>query len=795
MAVAHDVNTRFPLTDISGFDTTTGDRTFSHAGSASAKAAVVSIFVTGTTAPVTGVLYGGVAMSLIETATDTVEPGRIDIYVLLSPPTGTRTVTLQGCIAATKWVTCSTVTAATAAVAIAGNNHVNTTTSTNPTVTVTTDRESLLYGGVHGGAAAPTSYVSGTGYTTQHSADYGALSARSQRRTSPVASGGVVYNFTFGTSDDWCIAAVALGEVPDPPPQPWQPLWGRDFDGTGDTIDLAMGAARALATGARTYAAIVKLNAVKSQGIIQFSSAGNNPNHGLVISGGNVAIQSDAGGAEITTLPFAPTDGVSLVVATKVAGTAVPHGTVYEYQSQSLREATGGSNVTEPTESSDKIVLGGGGFGDLDGEIYLAAVFRRFMGVEERRLLIHQLRLWYELKPVAMWGLWQHQGSVPVRDLVGASHQTALTGTPTPIIGGPTQFDVSMPLAPPVRLPVVVVVGGTTFPISVGGTVSATGTLTKQAQVKKVGSLTAAGVLVRQTQRLFAGSSSASAVLLKRVQRALGGSSSASGTLSTTKVVLRSFGGTVTATGSLLRSLSRSFSGSASPTGVVQKQAQKGLAGSSTPSGTASMLRLTVRTFTGSTSPVGALVKRVDRSLTGQSTPVGALVRQVQRRFTGSSTASGVLATTKVLLRSFAGTVAAAGTLRLSVSHALGGSVAVAGSVSKNVLRQFTSSTLASGVLTRSRTVLRTFSGSLTISGAMTRRVDHLLVGSVSPTGTLTRRVNKLFAGTSAPAGVVTFFLAGAEALYLRVMAMARTRETVMMELRYKARSMLRRQL
>jgi hypothetical protein len=49
-------------------------------------------------------------------------------------------------------------------------------------------------------------------YTSQHNNDYGALSARTSRRTSEVAAGSIVYDFSFATSDDYCIAAVALEE-------------------------------------------------------------------------------------------------------------------------------------------------------------------------------------------------------------------------------------------------------------------------------------------------------------------------------------------------------------------------------------------------------------------------------------------------------------------------------------------------------------------------------------------------------------------------------------------------------
>jgi len=218
VTVTHDANTRFPVTDTTGFDTTTGDRTFSHAGSASAKGAVVVLCSSTAANPavVTGVLYGGVEMFLVQTAVDTTEVGRIDIYVLADYdpfPTGTQTVTLQGCTATQKWVTCSTVTCSVGnRTKVNASNFKNTTVAANPTLTVVTTATALLYGGVHGGAAAPTSYAPTANYTAQHNADYGALSARTARRTSEVAAGSIVYDFTFATSDDYCIAAVALQE-------------------------------------------------------------------------------------------------------------------------------------------------------------------------------------------------------------------------------------------------------------------------------------------------------------------------------------------------------------------------------------------------------------------------------------------------------------------------------------------------------------------------------------------------------------------------------------------------------
>jgi hypothetical protein len=171
---------------------------------------------TGTTSTVTGVLYGGVAMTLVTSATDTTEAGRVEVWVLAdqaSFPTGTQTVTLQGCTATAKWATCSTVTCSAGTRSkINASNFKNTTTATNPTLTVVTTATTILYGGMHGGAADPASYVVGTNHTSQFNNDYGALVARSSRRTAQVAAGSIVYNFTFATSDDYCIAAVALEE-------------------------------------------------------------------------------------------------------------------------------------------------------------------------------------------------------------------------------------------------------------------------------------------------------------------------------------------------------------------------------------------------------------------------------------------------------------------------------------------------------------------------------------------------------------------------------------------------------
>jgi hypothetical protein len=215
VAVAHDTETRFPATDgpsgVNSVDTTTGDRTFTHSGAAGAKGACVMLFCTGTTTTVTGVLYGGVAMTLATAKVDTTEAGRVEAWTLTgaSFPSGSQTVTLQGCTATAKWVCCSSVTA-DVGVIVEDQQGKDTTTSANPQVTMATTRLTMAYAGIHSGTAAPATSAF-TGVTYQKRNDYGALSANAVRRTSPTAAGSYTIGCTLG-SDDHCVCAVAFAE-------------------------------------------------------------------------------------------------------------------------------------------------------------------------------------------------------------------------------------------------------------------------------------------------------------------------------------------------------------------------------------------------------------------------------------------------------------------------------------------------------------------------------------------------------------------------------------------------------
>jgi len=224
VAIAHDTATRFPTTDgtsgTNSQDTTTGDRTFSHAASASATGAVVILISSvQPTAVVDGVLYGGVSMTLVASAVDTSEAGAVWVYAVVGNPIpqGTQTVTLQNCTASAKWATCCTVTGVNPRVD--GTNFKNTTTSTNPQVNITNAATAMAYAGVCDGDSAPAT-AGITGCTIVRSNDVGTRMANVVRWTSPTAAGTTAIGATVAASEDHCVAAVALSESTAEAPPP-----------------------------------------------------------------------------------------------------------------------------------------------------------------------------------------------------------------------------------------------------------------------------------------------------------------------------------------------------------------------------------------------------------------------------------------------------------------------------------------------------------------------------------------------------------------------------------------------
>jgi hypothetical protein len=210
---------------IIGFDASssaTGTATFSwtHTVVGTPKGAFVFVMEdVGVTDVISGVTYGGTAMTRINRAADTAgEPGSCYAYFLgASIPTGNQTVQ----------VTVSSGTTAKFGVAFTVTAGSNTQTSGTASCTVSADVlnpscsvtgiSGASYGaaGLYSGQNAPSSIAAGSGFTIGPTNDYGSQSAGSERRTTQQASGNETIAFTVA-SDDVAMVGVAIEQtVPD----------------------------------------------------------------------------------------------------------------------------------------------------------------------------------------------------------------------------------------------------------------------------------------------------------------------------------------------------------------------------------------------------------------------------------------------------------------------------------------------------------------------------------------------------------------------------------------------------
>lgn len=224
-----------------------------------------------------------------------------------------------------------------------------------------------------------------------------------------------------------------------------------------------------------------------------------------------------------------------------------------------------------------------------------------------------------------------------------------------------------------------VVAGATTYTVNLAGSISPTGTLSKQIGKPLTGSISPAGALVKQAQRLL--------------------------------------------------------SGNVSPGGTIAKQAQKGYAGSISPAG--ALTRQPGKSLAGSVSPSGTVTKRADKSLSGSVSPSGSLTKQLARAFVGSITPAGVLTATRVILLALAGSISPSGALQKLVGKQTAGSVSPSGAVTKHVSVTYTGSITPEGSLRKA--IAKTFTGAISAAGSLVASV--IVAGAVSRAAPIIARV------------------------------------------------------
>lgn len=209
--------------------------------------------------------------------------------------------------------------------------------------------------------------------------------------------------------------------------------------------------------------------------------------------------------------------------------------------------------------------------------------------------------------------------------------------------------------------------GGTTFQVSVGGSVTATGALVRKTKLTRAGTSTGSGALIRKIRKTLPGSTTVSGVLTKRIRKLFTGSITGSGSISLRRIFPRTFTGSITPTGLLTRRTRKTLAGSSTATGSLTKRTRKLLTGSVTPTGTLAAIRKFIRNLTGSITPTGALRLKAGKRLGGSITPAGSLNSRTRKTLSGSVAGSGALTLRRVVRRAFAGSITAVGSLTSQV--------------------------------------------------------------------------------------------------------------------------------
>lgn len=211
MAIAHDAVTETPT----GF-TTTSPTAFNHTPGGTPRGVLVGITQSGNSVDrITGVTYGGSAMTRIATAADTAgETGRTYVYGLFSSvPTGTQSVSItHDGNAVTKWAAVVNVTAADDTEVV--DTDVVQEDQADPPVSIDTGATtSLTYLWAHSGRGTPSSLIPNAAVTGLADHDYGNTIARCDVETALDSGARSLDYSTLGSVDDVAIVAVALAEV------------------------------------------------------------------------------------------------------------------------------------------------------------------------------------------------------------------------------------------------------------------------------------------------------------------------------------------------------------------------------------------------------------------------------------------------------------------------------------------------------------------------------------------------------------------------------------------------------
>lgn len=322
--------------------------------------------------------------------------------------------------------------------------------------------------------------------------------------------------------------------------------------------------------------------------------------------------------------------------------------------------------------------------------------------------------------------------------------------------------------------------GGTTFPVSIGGTLTSAGALQKQDNLIRAGTLSSAATITKaNAQAAFAGTLSSAGSLLKATSRSLAGTLSSAGALAVSKVKVLAFAGSLSSAGAFVKAnLQAAFGGTLATTGALTKaNAQAAFGGTLATAG--ALLKSSTRSLAGTLASAGAFVgtKVLLLARSGGLTPAGAISRlnalvragtlassgviqrvNAQAPFTGTLTTAGALASIKAKLLSFAGDLSSAGAVLKRPAISRAGTTATAGAVVKTTGKAAGGTLATSATLDAGSTgpILVGVSGALTTAGAFAKTTGRLLAGTLASVGVIRRAITRIIQAVLSPGGALT---------------------------------------
>jgi len=272
---------------------------------------------------------------------------------------------------------------------------------------------------------------------------------------------------------------------------------------------------------------------------------------------------------------------------------------------------------------------------------------------------------------------------------------------------------------------------------ALSGTLSSSGTVTRQSRRPVSGTLSSSGTMARQSRRPVSGVLSSSGGVLRQMSRTLVG--------------------TLSSSGSVLRQMSRNLIGALSSLGTLVNQTRRALSGDISSSG--GLRTQTRREVEGLLPSFGGLLRGRTREEGGTVLPQGQLSRRGGRPFGGAVTFLGTVGWFRSLGQVLVGTLSTSGLLSRQIRQGIFGTLSPSGLLSRQIRRGIFGTLSSSGIVGWFRSLGQVLVGTLSTSGLLSRQIRRGTVGETPSFGETSRLTSRGLVGGLVSRGDVHRFV------------------------------------